>query len=172
LGRGVIAGSGVRDDLMAEVRKRWPCQELPWGAMTELALKYGISRERVRQIVRGKGMYEVRPPTRKSKTKGCHDCGSHEVEPGAHHCEDHRWVVMQCPSCGNDFKMTRVEAIARGSRSNGSSKGAGSLFVCRRTCRKERGLAWLAENPGATQAEVAEYAGVSPSAVWTWLNKK
>jgi len=157
---------------MAEVRRRWPCQELPWGVMTGLGLKYGISRERVRQIVRGKGMYEVRPPTRKSKTKGCHDCGSHEVEPGAHHCEDHRWVVMQCPSCGNDFKMTRVEAIARGSRSNGSSKGAGSLFVCRRTCRKERGLAWLAENPGATQAEVAEYAGVSPSAVWTWLNKK
>jgi len=157
---------------MAEVRKRWPCQELPTGAMTELGLKYGVSRERVRQIVRGGEGYGLRRRGRKRRSVGCKDCGAEIEQHGSHYCEEHRWVVMQCPSCGNDFKMTRVEAVARGMNSNGSSQGAGSLFVCHRTCRKERGLAWLAENPNATLVEVGEYAGVSPSAVWIWLNKK
>ncbi len=44
--------TGIRGEVEAYVLQRYPCQEVPRGALSEMGDRFGVTRERIRQIRR------------------------------------------------------------------------------------------------------------------------
>src|ERR1035437_10450889 len=64
----VGVGAAVLDSAM----KRWPCAAIPHGGLTELGREFGVSRERIRQILNKQGIYGDGTLNKKNKeTKFC-----------------------------------------------------------------------------------------------------
>lgn len=94
------------DKIKEELRRRWPCQEIPWGGQTELAKEYGVTRELVRQLA-VKLNYEQLKPT---KTQYFCICGK-EMK-SATICSDCRQFEIPCEFCKSPVKRS-IAAHAR-----------------------------------------------------------
>lgn len=166
--RGGLIGA-VRKGVLEEVSRRYPCQEVPHGVQAALAEKYGVTHQRISQILRNEGWGVRYSP---AKEHVCRDC-SGPVGAGKQVCDSCLWVPVVCSSCGNEYQTTRWDLLARAkqherhSGNNGRKLNGGYLF-CKKTCRKERGIAYMIANPKARLLEVAEEFGVSEGAVRGW----
>lgn len=105
--------TGVRDQVLAIVAKRWPCMEVPRGGLSELAAEVGVSRERVRQIVRAEGIgkrLKGPPPPRP-----CKWCGLPVLRKNYRYCAACSAIPCICETCGKAFttNVTRIKHLQR-----------------------------------------------------------
>lgn len=127
--------TGVRDQVMEIVARQYPCGSAPDGALSEIAREVGVSRERVRQIVRSAGIGWM--PKHPAKVhRPCRLCGLPVMTPRKLHCEACRSIPAVCATCGKSFTMTatRLKTDLRDSR----RRNAGAIF-CSRACRRPTG---------------------------------
>lgn len=159
----------VRKGVLEEVSRRYPCQEVPHGVQAALAEKYGVTPQRISQILRNNG-WKVR--YNPAKEHVCRDC-SGPLGKGKLVCDSCLWVPIICPSCGNEYHTTRWDLLARAKQhekhgeNRGRSMNGGYLF-CKKTCRKDRAIEYMRANPEASWREVAEKFEVSEGAVRGW----
>jgi DNA-binding MarR family transcriptional regulator len=139
----------------AEIVKRFPCQEIPMGGITEIAAKYGVSKQRVHQIAKRLGVSGTHflpgGKARAINSKICKNCGNPK-EYKKVLCKDCRFPRLSFDVCGKLFRRDR-KTILR----NNAGRGA----YCSWDCRNE-GLGTAAaehhgKTPGETRALVKEY---------------
>lgn len=129
LGERTIA---IRDELL----RRFPCQEVPPNTWTELAAKYGVTRERVRQIAVRYGM-KINRALGAKPIYVC-PCGAQVSREGIL-CRECRWVTLPCGACGGPVRRlarslaypSRTETRVRGVA--GTAAYSGRVF-CNRQC--------------------------------------
>lgn len=161
----------ARQYIENEIATKYPCMEIPRGLVNEWAKTLGITRQRVHQIVTHCG---AKSYTKKART--CKDCDALPL-PRSQRCAEHVTVRLTCESCGKEFYLRRAEVFARAKQStdqalkpNVSPKGSGhtALSFCRKACRKERGMAYMRENPAIHPYFVAMKFGVTRGAAYQW----
>lgn len=159
----------VRKNVLEEVSRRYPCQEVPHGVQVTLAEKYGVTPQRISQILRNNGWKVKYSP---AKEHVCRDC-SGPVGEGKQVCDSCLWVPIICPSCGNEYHTTRWDLLARAKQhekhgeNRGRSMNGGYLF-CKKTCRKDRAIEYMRAHPDSGWRDVAKEFGVSEGAVRGW----
>lgn len=99
-----------KDAIIAELQRRYPCQATPFGGLTEVAVLFGVSRERVRQIANETGMDRIH---RVKVVKTCVFCDQPKMRNNNFYCEEHQTVPLVCSECGTTFRITNYEVIAR-----------------------------------------------------------
>lgn len=112
------------------IERVYPCGAIPHGALTDISQVYGVSPERVRQIVNRAGIDRVPRIPGDSRTKGCRHC-SKPAGTGIPYCEEHRYVPLVCGNCNEEFRVRPSEVRSR-LRRNESRKEA--QFFCSRKC--------------------------------------
>ena len=164
---------GLRGLVMEEVARRWPCMEVPYGGLTALAKEFGVSRQRISQIVTWHG---VQTSGHRKKSRLCLVCES-DAAKYSRYCEEHRYVTVACPSCGKEttkrpgLVLRSVNQGEEARRRTGASPHANpnaGLFFCKKTCRQERGIALMEEYPDLQAKEVAEIMGVTTGMAYQW----
>ena len=128
-GKGLIEGTRAFL-LMAAFKERYPCQEVPYGASAALAVEFGLSRERARQIRNAYGASLIHKDARAH----CMRCGAVMGKGSARElCRSCLYVDVVCDQCGTLFK--RLASSYLGRNANGYMKGlyTGRAF-CSRAC--------------------------------------
>lgn len=113
--------------IVNEVRRMYPCQEVPLGTFTALAEKYGVTRERVRQVLKRDG-YSVFVQPDKGPRK-CAECQSEAISQHHKYCIEHNTVPLSCAECGEIFRRKRNSAIHQEAR-----RGEAGPF-CNKVCQ-------------------------------------
>ncbi len=110
------------------------CAVLPVGTITELAAEFGVTRQRVSQIVIKLG----KSGTTRTPKKVCASCGKRMTqEAKAIICRECGWIDVACSSCG---KLVRRSATMLASRVGVTNiiKGEAATYTgqtfCNRTC--------------------------------------
>ena len=105
--------AGSRSALVDEYLKRhYPCAELPTGTLSEVARRFGVSRELVRQRAGALGMI-----TRLKGAPVCSECGG-PITPGYRRCQvcvsNQAPLHLTCDGCGSTFtrKLSEVKATS------------------------------------------------------------
>ena len=168
-----------RQQVISDVTRRFPDKLLPYGEAQALAVKHGVSRQRVSQLLALNGFHIGRRSTREDHyaCRRCRDCDA--IPDGQRQfCAEHAVVPVSCSSCGKITILPRAEVIRRArqderkARREGEPRrqknSNGGMFFCHKTCRKERGLAFMAEHPELSLTAVAETMGVTRNAVVLW----
>ena len=113
------------------IAKHYPCQAIPYGGLTPIALKFGVSTERVRQIANKMGATGRILSTTTEKV--CPECG------GAKSLQALRckacWVSshtldLTCESCGAVFQRQLSDQTARTPERGYTRQG----IYCSRSC--------------------------------------
>jgi hypothetical protein len=148
--------SQKRLDIEAELLTRYPCNEIPIGGLSELGVKYGVTRERIRQISVGLGMVGGQKRAaalreiKKQYSKQCRNCGKPR-KLNSYLCIDCSHPKVSCTVCGTLVRRRKGQ-IARN-----NAKGAYCSWTCR---NKNLGVAasvYHGKTPGETRALVEEY---------------
>lgn len=162
----------ARQFIENEIATKYPCMEIPRGLVNEWARQFGITRQRAHQIVAG---YGGKAYVKKKRT--CKDCDAPPLA-GKLRCAEHLMVHLVCESCGEGFSLPRAEVLARAKQSQRQEskptarKGGESwaLKLCRKDCRKQKGIAYMRANPMMNPVIVAEKFGVTRGAVEHWID--
>lgn len=134
------------------LQSHYPSEALPFGALTEVGTRFGVTRERVRQIAVANGFVGYKAQTVSQRMNPghmgrtlCPDCGKpygvrrYPVDRIAKwRCPECRWVEIACAGCGT-LKRLRTGAYllkASGQRGNrGFAHVASTPTVfCSRQC--------------------------------------
>lgn len=93
-------GTGVRAQVVAILNRRFPCQAVPHGALSEIGVELGVTRERVRQIANESGWGGRLPVVSKKVIVACAQCGERPRRAASEFCRQCAWVVLPCTECG------------------------------------------------------------------------
>lgn len=152
------------------VNTHYPCMVLPRGAVVDIATAVGTTRQQTWAITKRLGIPIARPTyAHRTKEPVCHNCGSPRDRKGSL-CNTCYWVNLICPSCEKEYAMSRTELLQR-SRQHARTKATrdpGTFLTCSKTCRKDRGVAYMREHPRASAADIMEMFGVGATTVSTW----
>ena len=125
------------DPIRAEILRRYPCMAMPLGAQSELAEKYKVSRELVRQIAVKVGARAVRTGHRPGTVvRLCPVCEKPtEAKAGACGRGTCRRVTLPCAQCGEpvDRRTSTLTKSAVTARKMGSE--ATGMVFCDGQCR-------------------------------------
>ena len=122
--------------IRAYLLQHYPCQELPSSTQTEVAVKFVVSRELVRQQAAKLGMVSL---AKLSHAPVCMSCGkampqSRSAEPLCLEC---RWIEVECSNCGKMVRRSAADMVWRMGKLNQTPRGLvrrkGRAF-CDRKC--------------------------------------
>lgn len=143
-----VPAAGTKGD---QVRKyllsHYPCAVLPLGVLSEVGERFGMTRERVRQIAVAIGYpgYNSLPKDQriirgKMGRKLCPSCGKAfgkaqyaEDRVAGIRCPDCRWTDVACSECGKLKRVRTSEYLWRMNRSTNKGVYTGAQF-CDRAC--------------------------------------
>ena len=127
----------------AAIESRYPCMALPYGALTDLAVEYGVTREWVRRVAGRIGATGTRTGNRPNARPrvSCGRCGKPFQNPpkSAAVCRDCRSVDLPCTFCGKPKRVSaaslarKVNEDARVMPGGTSARYTGRVF-CDRQC--------------------------------------
>lgn len=100
-----------------EMAKRYPCQEIPLGHITQLAAEFGVSKQRVSQVAKKLGLTS-RKFEAQITNRVCGNCGQ-PLQKHKQLCHDCLYVTLACDICGRLFERLRSVAVARNERFKG-----------------------------------------------------
>ena len=115
----------LKDQILAELQRRYPCAVAPTGAWTTIGNQMGVSDEYVRQVAKANGFLHQNkvPPVRR-----CADCGD-PIGKKVMRCEECNRVPLVCDNCGILFAIERRHAF----RNTNNEKYSGAHF-CGKAC--------------------------------------
>lgn len=123
--------------IVAELQRRYPCQAIPYGSLSEIGEQFGVSRERVRQLANKHG-WSGRIPRQGPGPRGCKVCGQATHRPQSPYCNEHKDVALVCEECGCVFRMghSRLRARLRSRTVHGRyyETRVAPQFYCSKTC--------------------------------------
>lgn len=124
----------TRTELVKLAVERYPCGALPRGALTLLAAEVGVTRERVRQVLR----VESEMPFLRKPPRLCKKCGV-PAEAGSPLCLDCSHPFVACVACGNLTRKSlgRILEAAKGAATRVPGDRAAvrtGRFFCDRRC--------------------------------------
>jgi len=131
---------------------RW-ATENPCSSLEQIGRYYGISRERVRQVIAKAGKHKIAAQTARPPRRICEICGDGLTGDARHYhqqCKQARaWVTVICDGCGISFQKRANHVI----RAQHDSRYTGRIFCsvpCARRHPSEAALAYLhSSKPGA-----------------------
>lgn len=100
---------GIRDEVIAYAASNWICKTIPLGGQEELANKFGVSRQRIGQILSRDARWDVEK--RKRKVRTCLDC----IRPALSRrlwCEEHLNITLSCYECEKTFNRLRSNVFS------------------------------------------------------------
>lgn len=119
------------------IARRYPCGVLPTGASSALAREFGVSRQRVSQIVKALEVEVIRQAQIRARRFCAGGCGKNIGQSKNDFCLDCRRVTLTCDRCHAEFRRPIGQIRARA-----SNKGAkGQANYCSRECQQ---AAWRA----------------------------
>lgn len=112
--------------------KRYPCQELPSGAISDVAREVGCSRNLVSMIAMALGLVAAKGGRRILPRPLCASCGS-KMSHGAKSllCGACKYITVLCAHCESPITMLATRVVLY---SSGRYSG---LRFCNRTCMAE-----------------------------------
>lgn len=120
--------SGRTQAILAELERRFPCGAIPFGLQVEMAARYGLTRQRINQIVQKAG-YQKLVAAKAAST--CLDCDQPRVR-GGRYCVEHKMVPLSCGQCQQVFSIPRHIFNARLKQGNRGRKE--TQFYCSKQC--------------------------------------
>jgi len=131
--RGPHVASGVVPELLAYIERHWPCAAIPYGASAELATRFGISRQRVQQLLSRRDI-TIATYASTRETYIC-TCGQplaskpRESRLRAFYCRHSPLVTLACDTCGVLFTRLPSQVLRRA-----ASEGYKGSQFCSRAC--------------------------------------
>lgn len=164
----------ARQFIENEIATKYPCMEIPRGLVNEWAKKFGVSRQRVHQIVLDYGGRSYAKKKREFQGRTCNACGEPTNSNTQRFCEEHRVVRLTCESCGKEFSMPwssvngLIKQAYRVSQRENARGGGGILRTCRKSCRSDMAIEFITRNPETPTYLLTEKFGVSPGRIYQW----
>lgn len=106
--------------LRDEVRSYYEMTDgkVPYGSLTLLAEKHGVTRERIRQLTEQMGFTSARKTAKKLRMKNCEWCGEEfearnrnkkccSRECYKRYSKDKYWTTKPCKNCGKDIEFRK-----------------------------------------------------------------
>ena len=121
--------TSTRAKVLDYIERVYPCGAIPYGALTDIGEVFGVTRERVRQIVNAAEVQRVARASQQPRK--CWDC-DRQPPKGKRYCEEHATVLLVCPICDGEFRLARNQIHQR-LRQKGHSRVAPQFF-CSRKC--------------------------------------
>lgn len=137
----------TKSEQIAEIiRRRYPCQAVPYGALAAIAVEVGCTRELVRQVANRIGavgrLYASRLQTI------CSSCGGPiGIGNKSGICRSCKWIELSCAACGQPVRRLASRLAwtnGRPNRANGNTAIANGRAFCNRSCFGN----WLGRNFG------------------------
>ena len=127
--------ASTSDRIVAALQSRYPCAEIPFGAMAALAAEFGCSRELVRQCAKrlDYSSVSVKQPKPRCPLCDAEYAGTRDVCPAC------AWIVIPCVQCGKPVRRRAAKlAAAMGTTTGLDCRGKpithqGRVF-CTRQC--------------------------------------
>lgn len=125
-------GAPKGPEIQAALRRRFPCQEIPWGQMEAIAAEFGVTREYVRQQADKLGIESVR----RQKPRRICSCGN-EIVGKRDLCPECVYVTLPCEECAAPVRR-RASTLAQRMKyttetPHGPAHYSGRVF-CNRKC--------------------------------------
>lgn len=123
------------------MQRHYPCQAIPHGDLTAIGEKFGVTRERVRQIANKIG---ITGRLSRVTVTVCSSCGKPLRHPNTKGiCKDCRWVELPCGNCEQPVRRLASSLASRFGTSTNYGTYMGRVF-CNRKCLGS----WCAKNHG------------------------
>lgn len=126
---------GKSEAIRGYLLEHYPCQAVPHGDLTVVADKFGVSRERVRQLANQLGMGRLQ---KDRPVLTCGGCGKVEPTGTKSLCFECRWVELPCNQCGELVRRSAARIAWRFGRTSqtphGPAEYTGRVF-CNRSCQ-------------------------------------
>lgn len=155
-----------REQIEAYLLRHYPCQATPFGALTEVGKKFGVTREYVRQIANAMGMGRLY-----KESRVCLECGG-EKAAASQLCQScyqaSRKVTLPCNNCGAPVTRSAAALVRRiakditTSTPHGSATYSGDVY-CNRRCFGR----WLAREHGFTAHPENARVGSKKPVAWS-----
>ena len=143
-------GSGATVAILDALRTRYPCEALPFGALTSLGVEFGVTMERVRQVAVAHGFAGPGRGSRHAPHRVCASCGMpmwNKAKSAV--CRACGWIDVSCEQCG---KPKRVPASRIASNINRAPtlvpSGTMASYTGRVFCDRHCFGRWLGEHHG------------------------
>ncbi len=122
--------------IQAALLERYACQAIPYGALTEIAMEFGVTRELVRVTANRAGITGRLHAADMKPTLLCGSCGVRPViGKNSATCRECKFVTLPCAYCGAPVKRAAWMFTARAKRYG--DKFTGEVF-CDHACQGKK----------------------------------
>lgn len=123
------------EEIKAVIANRYYCGEYPTGALSDLAIEFGVSRQLVWQIAKSMGLKGPSTNVRRFlPIVLCAVCGKqikYQNKTGI--CQSCRWIELPCVNCGELLKRSANNLAKRNGKSTNRGTYTGRVF-CNQKC--------------------------------------
>jgi len=133
-------------EILAELARRYPCQAIPYGGLKEVGQKFGVTRERVRQIARQANYGRI--------SKGgtvCPTCGGTKMRE-SQLCQAcyfaSKYVELPCNYCRAPVRRLATRIVTLINQGPLTTPTGPALYTGNVYCNRQCFGHWAAENHG------------------------